>query len=444
MITGHRDVRATLVRLAVPSAAALAGDQLLGIVDTIVIGHFGANALAAITGANTIFVTSALATHGLVQGAGILGAQAIGAGDDRAFGRVTRAALAVPLVLTLVAIALAVWQAETVVRLMVGPLPTAGAGATYLILRMISLVPITFAALAYTVFSAAGDTRFSFNLLLIINAVHIPLLLVLALGIGTGHALGIEGAGISSLCAELVGAGYAISRAARRPQYAFFARPFVDWRLALRVAWLGLPEAIYLTLVVGPDIAIVTMLAPLGAETVAAFRALMIVSDLTWSIPGSLGGAAQTVLGQRFGAHDSAGARDFDRRAIGYGVRLSSIAAVVVAALSWPIAAVITLSPALATLAAGPIALHMLTLPQKGYAMLGIARIRAVGDTRFSMIVGAIASIFVIPGAYIGITRLHLGLYAVPCAWIVTWLFWCLATALRLRRFDWEATHLAV
>jgi len=444
MITGHRDVRATLLRLAVPSAAALAGDQVLGIVDTIAIGHFGADALAAITGANTIFVTSALATHGLVQGAGILGAQAIGAGDDRGFGRVTRAALAVPLVLTLVAIALAVWQAGTVVRLMVGPLPTAGAGATYLILRIISLVPITFAALAYTVFSAAGDTRFSLKLLLIINAVHIPLLLVLALGIGTGHPLGIEGAGISSLCSEVVGAGYAISRAARRPQYAFFARPFVDWKLALRVTWLGLPEAIYLTLVVGPDIAIVTMLAPLGAETVAAFRALMIVSDLTWSIPGSLGAAAQTVLGQRFGARDSAGARDFDRRAIGYGVRLSSIAAVVVAALSWPIAAVITLSPALATLAAGPIALHMLTLPQKGYAMLGIARIRAVGDTRFSMIVGAIASIFVIPGAYIGITRLHLGLYAVPCAWIVTWLFWCLATALRLRRFDWEATHLAL
>jgi len=444
MIAGHRDVRATLVRLAVPIAAALAGDQLLGIVDTIVIGHFGANALAAITGANAIFVTAALATHGMVQGAGILGAQAIGAGDDRAFGRVTRSALAVPLLLTLVAIALALWQAHAVVRLMVGPLPTASAGANYLILRMISLIPITFAALAYTVFSAAGDTRFAFKLLLIINAVHIPLLLVLALGIGTGHPLGIEGAGISSLCAELVGAWYAVSHATRRPHYAFFARPFLDWPLALRIAWLGLPEAVYLTLVVGPDIAIVTILAPLGAETVAAFRALAIVSDLTWSIPGSLGTAAQTVLGQRFGARDSAGARAFDRRAIGYGVRLSSIAAVAVAALSWPIAAVITLSPALATIAAGPIALHMLTLPQKGYAMLGIARIRAVGDTRFSMIVGAIASLVAIPGVYFGVTRLHLGLFAVPCAWIVAWLFWCLATALRLRRFDWEATHLAV
>ncbi len=442
MIADHRDVRATLVRLAAPIAAALAGDQLLGIVDTIVIGRFGPSALAAITGANTIFVTTALAVHGAVQGAGILGAQAIGAGDPRAFGRIARAGLAIPLLLTFGAVGLAFWQAATVVRFLAGPLPTADAGATYLTLRIVSLVPIAFSALAYTVFSAAGDTRFAFKLLLVINAVHIPLLLVLALGVGTGHPLRIEGAGISSLISEIVGAGYVLSRAARRPQFAFFSGPLVDWRLAARVTWLGLPEAVYLVLVVGPDIAIVAMLAPLGAETVAAFRALAIVSDLTWAIPGSLGTAAQTVLGQRFGARDSAGARDFDRRAIGYGVRLSSIIGAGVAAAGWPIAALITLSPALATLACGPIALHMLTLPSKGYAMLGIARIRAAGDTRFSMIVGAIASLFAIPGVYLGITRFHLGLYAVPCAWIVAWLFWCLATALRLRRFDWTATHL--
>ncbi|MGB8265672.1 MAG: MATE family efflux transporter [Candidatus Velthaea sp.] len=444
MIAGHRDVRATLVRLAAPVAAALAGDQLLGIVDTIVIGHFGADALAAITGATTIFVAVALAMHGVVQGAGILCAQAIGANDLRAFGRIARSALVVPLLLSLAAVTVAWWGAEPAIRSLVGPLPTVAAGGAYLFLRIGSLVPIAFSAVAYTIFTAAGDTRFAFKLLLIINAVHIPLLLVLALGLGTQHPLGIEGAGISSLVSELVGAGYVVSRALRRPQFQFFAAPLVDWPLVLRSTLLGVPEAVYLFLVMAPDIAIVAMLAPLGAETVAAFRALMIVSDLTWAIPGSLGMAAQTVIGQLFGARDPAGARDFDRRAIGYGVRLSGFTAVIVAAASWPIAAAITLSPALASIAFAPIALHMLSLPLKGYAMLGIARIRAAGDTRFSMIAGIIAAGFVIPGVYVGVTHLHMGLYAVPCAWILAWLFWCLATALRLHRFDWEATHLAV
>ena len=80
----------------------------------------------------------------------------------------------------------------------------------------------------------------------------------------------------------------------------------------------------------------------------------------------------------------------------------------------------------------------MLTLPLKGYAMLGIARVRAAGDTRFSMLVGALASAVDIPGTWFAVHVLHAGLFAVPLAWIVAWLVWCGATALRLRRFDWD------
>ena len=52
-----------------------------------------------------------------------------------------------------------------------------------------------------------------------------------------------------------------------------------------------------------------------GTETVAAFRALSLVSDATWSLPGALGDASEIVLGQRIGARDYAGARAFRRDA---------------------------------------------------------------------------------------------------------------------------------
>jgi len=328
-------------------------------------------------------------------------------------------------------------------RALVGPLPTVHAGAWYLILRCFSIVPVIISGIAYTVFGAAGDTRFGFKLLVWINVVHIPLLLVLALGWGTHHPLGIAGAGISSLFAEIIGAVYSVTTAWRRPQYRIFAARDVDLRLAIRIFWLGLPEAVYLFLVVAPDIAVVAILAPFGAETVAAFRVLAIVSDITWAVPGSLGSAAQTIIGQRFGANDLAGARVFDRGALRYGVALSAGGGIAVAALAWPIAFVCTLDARLASLAAAPLALHMLTLPLKGYAMVGIARVRAAGDTRFSMLVGIIASAIDIPGTWFAAQVLHAGLFAVPLAWIVAWLFWCAATALRLRRFDWNAAHLA-
>lgn len=443
MIVDHRDVRRALARLAVPNGASILGDQLLGIVDTIVIGTFGAPALAAVTGATSIFIALVLGMHGFSQGPGILGAQAIGAKDSERFGAIVRAAIVLPVLLGF-AIALAsIWLAHPLMAALLGKLPTSGAGATYLVLRCMSLVPIAFSSIAYVAFGAAGNTRFGLKLLGVINAIHIPLVLVLALGVGTHRPLGIAGAGISSLLAEIIGAAYAVSAAIRRPHMHIFDRFHFDLGLARRCAKLGWPEAVYLFLVVAPDIAIVAILAPLGAGTVASFRALVIVSDATWAIPGSLGNAIQTVLGQRFGAGDIAGARAFERRAIRYAVSVCAFGGAVIAVFAWPIAALCTLNPALATLAAVPLAVHMTTLPLKGYAMAGIARIRAAGDTRFSMIVGVIASVIVIPGVYVCVDLLHFGLFAIPASWIIAWLFWCGATALRLHRFAWNTAQLS-
>lgn len=443
MIADHQRLGRTLARLAIPTFAAIVGDQLLGIADTIVIGTLGAQALAAITAATAVFVVMVLALHGITQGAGILGAQAIGSGDTDRFGRIIRAAFVLPAFLA-VAIAIgAVWLAKPAMLALVGPLPTVAAGAVYLTLRCCALLPSVVSGLAYTAFGAAGDTRLGFQLLVCINAVHLPLLLVLALGWGTHHPLGLIGAGISSLCAETAGSIYAAVAAWRRREFRIFARRSIDVRLAVRVFWLGLPEAVYFFLIVAPDIAIVAILAPLGAEAVAAFRVLAIVSDLTWAVPGSLGSAAQTVIGQRFGAGDIPGARAFERGALRYGVTLSSGTGVIVAALAWPIAYACTLDATLASLAAAPLAVHMLTMPLKGYATLGGARVRAAGDTRFSMYVGIAASAIVIPGTWFAVQMLHGGLFAVAFAWIAAWLFWAAATAVRLARFDWNAAQLA-
>lgn len=443
MIVDHRDVRRALAKLAVPNGASILGDQLLGIVDTIVIGSLGAPALAAITGATSIFIALVLGMHGFSQGSGILAAQSVGAKEDVRFGAIVRAALVLPVALSALIAFASIGLAHPAMNALLGTLPTRGAGADYLILRCFSLIPIAVSSVAYTAFAAAGDMRFGLKLLAIINAIHIPLVLVLALGIGTHHPVGIVGAGASSLMSEVIGALYALSAAYRRRSMHIFDRFHFDLRLAWRCAQLGWPEAIYLFLVVAPDIAIVAILAPLGAGTVASFRALVIVTDATWAIPGSLGSAIQTILGQRFGAGDIAGARAFEARAIRYAVGICTIGGAFIALFAWPIAALCTLNASLASLAAVPLAVHMLTLPLKGYAMAGIARIRAAGDTRFSMIVGTIASVIVIPGVYFCVNVLHIGLFAIPASWITAWLFWSAATAIRLNRFDWKTARIA-
>jgi Na+-driven multidrug efflux pump len=184
--------------------------------------------------------------------------------------------------------------------------------------------------------------------------------------------------------------------------------------------------------------AIVSMLAPLGATLVAGFRALNIVSDLTFVVPGPLQSATQTIIGQRLGAGDPSGAVRFLHRALRTTAIVTSATGVIVALLGWPLAYLFTLNASVASAAALPLALHMLTMPIKGYAMVALSPVRAAGDTMFSMFVGIACGAIVLPIAWACIELLHIGLYAVPIAWIAAWSVRALLTARKLRGGEWQ------
>ncbi|MBV8721589.1 MAG: MATE family efflux transporter [Candidatus Eremiobacteraeota bacterium] len=444
MVVDHENVGAAFRRLSVPVAVQMLGDQLLGIVDTIAIGTLGIVALAGATAASTIFLAIAFGVTGLLTGLSIIAAQRIGARDVDGFSRTVRAGALAPVLIGAGFFALSVPYATSSIHALVGPLTSAGAAGTYLTLRCASLVPMMISGALIVGLGAAGNRIMGIWVLLVVNAVHIPLVLVLALGWGTHHPFGIEGAGVSSLLSETIAAIFAIVYVAKRPEYGIFeqrhpepvkGRPILP--LAFECFKLGLPEAVFLLGVMLPDVFIVAMLAPLGPTIVAAFRALNVVSDLTFVIPSPLQSAAQTVIGQRLGARDPAGAEWFLAQAQRVGLIVTTVAGVVAAALAWPLAYVFTLNAAVASIAALPLALHMVTLPIKGWAMISMAPIRASGDTGFSMMVGIVCSLLVIPFAWFGIERLHVGLYSVGMGWILAWSARALLTQLKLREGAW-------
>jgi putative MATE family efflux protein len=439
----HRDAGAALRRLATPNALALVGDQLLGIVDTIAIGALGTAALAGITGAVGVFMVLGIGLFAFGSGVRIAGAQAIGAGESARFGAIVRAAVVVPL-----AIALFVALTSTVAArpLMHALLPAGApldASAHYLILRCACLIPMVCSGMLAVAFATAGESKPTLHLLLVINAVHVPLVFVLALGVLTHHAFGLTGAGLSSLIAELVGLAYMVRVTLQRPDLRIFASRAVDRRLVALTASVSWPEFVFLTLQIAPEPLTIGLLAPYGTETVAAFRALSLVSDLTWALPGSLGDAAEIVLGQRIGARDYAGGTAFQRDATRYGVLICLGVGALVAGLAWPLAAVCTLSPALASLAAWPLAAHVgVTLPLKGYAMTVLAPIRGAGDTRFVMVMGIATTAVAVAGIWTGIRLLHVGLWAVPFGWTAAWLVRGALTTVRLNGGDWRRRQL--
>ncbi len=442
VIVDHRNVPAALWRLGAPNALALVADQFLGIADTIVVGALGTAALAGISAATSIFIILAIGLWAFPSAARIMEAQALGSGDVAAFGRIVRSSLVTPVLIAIVVAVASLFAAEPTMKLMLGGIPIRGAAAHYLILRCISLIPITIGSQAIAAFGAAGDARLAPRALFLINIVHIPMLVVLALGVGTHVPLGLFGAGLSSLLSECVGAIYCIIVTMRRPQYRILEELDIDFNLCRASTLLALPEFVMLVLLLVPDALTVAFLAPLGAVAVAAFRAFTVVTDITWAVPGAFGDSMQIIIGQRLGAGDTQGAQDFLSQATRLAVLTGTIVGAVFALLAWPLTALVTLSPMLANVAALPLALHLTTLPIKSYAIAVLSPIRAAGDTRFSMWTGII-------GAFVAVTIvallthvLQFGLYAIGIAWIASWSVRSLITALRLRRGDWKTRRM--
>jgi putative MATE family efflux protein len=441
----HRDAGAAIRRLATPNALALVGDQLLGIVDTIAIGSLGTAALAGITGAAGVFMVLGIGLFAFGTGLRIVGAQAIGAGQSERFGSIVRSAIVAPLAIAVAAALAAIPGAHPLLQAILPRGAPLDASAHYLTLRALCLIPMVLSGMLIMAFATAGDSRLALRVLIVINTIHVPLVFVLALGVGTHHPFGLTGAGISSLIAEAVGLAYAVNETRRRPELRIFASWRVDRELMRATTSLSWPEFVFLTLQIAPEPVTIGLLAPYGTDAVAAFRALSLVSDVTWSLPGSLGDAAEIIVGQRIGARDYVGAKTFLRAALRIAWRVCGGVGALVALLAWPLAALCTLNPALATVAALPLAFHVgLTLPLKGWAMTILAPIRASGDTRFVMVMGIGMTAIAIAGIAIGIRTLHLGLWAVPLAWTIAWTFRGIVTMLRLRTGNWERRRLAV
>src|SRR5581483_6815103 len=185
------------------------------------------------------------------SGLKIVGGQAIGARRSERFGALVRAAAVAPLAIALAAALASLAAGRPVLAALLAAGVPLHAAAHYLALRSFCLPPMVCSGLLIVAFATAGDTRLGLRVLLVINAVHVPL--VFALRLGTHHPFGLAGAGASSLISEIVGLAYALEATRRRPELGVFRSASLDWALVRLTAWLSWPEFVFLVLQIAPE-----------------------------------------------------------------------------------------------------------------------------------------------------------------------------------------------
>ena len=321
---GHGD-RRTVFRMAWPAIVENSLHTLLGIVDTIIVGQFGAVALAAVgAGIQWLFLSLSI-LFGLMMGAIVLVAWAIGAGDPESAARAARQSMLLAGglgVLYLVLGVLGVLGAEGAVRILGADEQVVAVGGRFLRIISYCAVLTTLTIGASSLLRAAGDTRTPMISTAVANVVNAVAAYLLVFGVAGLPQMGVDGSGWGTNIARAVGFAIVIRAIARHP--VLRVTLFGDWRpvdrVIRRIIDFGSPAVLEQVLMMGSFMVYAVIALQLGTTTFAAQRVTF--NALTISILPAFGFAiaVTTLCGQYLGA----GRHDLADRSTWVGVQLAA------------------------------------------------------------------------------------------------------------------------
>ncbi|HHC30046.1 MAG TPA: MATE family efflux transporter [Rhodobacterales bacterium] len=325
--TGH--VRAHLV-LGLPLIASHIAQMAIGLTDTVMLGWYDVEALAALVLANTFFMVLFLFGSGFAFAVMPLVASAAEQGDETRIRRVTRMGLWASVGFGLVVLP-ALWFSGPLLRLL-GQEPDLAAGAQdYLRVQGWGIIAALMVMVLKSYLSALERTRVQLIVVIVAALANVGVNWVLIFGNLGAPELGIRGAAIASLIVQLISVGaLALYGVWSFPSHALFHRLWrPDWEVLREVTRMGLQVGLAVLAEVGLFSFTGLLVGLLGTAALAAHGIALQLASIAFMVPLGLSNAATVRAGRAFGRGDKAALRAGAGAAFSIGLGAASLAAIV-------------------------------------------------------------------------------------------------------------------
>lgn len=304
-MTYPQHMRAVLV-LGLPLIGGHLAQLSIGLTDTVMLGRYGAEELAALTLATALFFVLFLMGSGFAWAIMPMVAQFHANGDAVGIRRATRMGLWLSVLFFACAFPL-LWYSGAIL-LALGQSPQVAADAAlYLRIAGMGMLPALLVMVLKSYLAGLELTR-------------VVLLVTLAAAVANGlgnYALifgnwgapemGITGAAIASILSQIVallGVGFYVYRT--RPEHALFTRLWKpDWEMFVRVFWLGAPIGLTTLAEVGLFEATAIMMGWLGTIPLAAHGIALQTAAATFMVHLGFANAATVRAGNAYGRRDA-------------------------------------------------------------------------------------------------------------------------------------------
>ncbi len=376
-----------LVDLAIPVVTVQVGLMIMGVVDTIMVGHVSAADLAAVALGNLYFMSTAIVAMGILFSLDPLVAQAVGAGDRHGVARGVQRGLLGALVLGTLCAAV-MFPAGSVLSFARQPDDVVPIASGYVRAALPGIYPFLAFIVFRQILQAMGRLKPIVITVVLANLVNLFLNWVLVFGHLGAPPMGAVGTGWASTLSRLfMVAALAVVAGPVLAPYLRERRPEVlHLRPALRMLRLGVPIGIQLSLEYWAFAATSLLMGLISTVALAGHQVAINMAALTFMVPLGIGQACGVLVGRAVGAEDS----DRARRAAGSGLWLSTafmtLTAVMFFTLPELLASIYTSDAAVLALAASLLPLAGVFQVADGLQVVASGALRGIGDTRAPMI----------------------------------------------------------
>jgi MATE family multidrug resistance protein len=379
-----------MLRLAVPVVVVQVGMMLMGVVDTVMVGHLQGSSLglAAVALGHLYFFGIAVFGMGTLMVLDPVVAQAVGARDEDAVARgIQRGVLlAVILAIPSIGVLLVAQPALVFARQPAEVVPLA---AAYILRLAPGVLPFFLFIVFRQSLQALRRTAPIVISIVIANLVNGGLNWLWIFGHGPVHPMGVLGSAWATTVSRWVLAGLLVALAWRdlRPRLRRRLAEVWDPAPLGRMLRLGLPIGFQYVLEFGAFALVALMMGWLGTRQMAGHQVAINLASLTFMVPLGVGDAASVLVGHAVGRADPVGARSSARAALLCGAGFMSCTALLFLGLPHGLARLYTVDPGVVAVAAALIPLAGVFQVFDGLQVVAGGILRGLGETRVAMMV---------------------------------------------------------
>ncbi|SPJ27567.1 MATE family efflux transporter [Falsiruegeria mediterranea] len=277
----------------------------IGLTDTVMLGWYGVEELAAVTLAGSYFFILFMVGGGLAMAIMPLVAASDAQGDDTSIRRVTRMGLWQTAMFGLMAMGM-LWWSEPILLLLGQKPDVAGLAAEYLRVAGWGMFPALWVMVLKSYLAGLERTQIVLWITVLAAIVNAIGNYALIFGNWGAPELGIIGAGIASVVTQVVSLIAVIVYALKvLPQHALFQRFWrPDWEMFGRVYKIGVPIGLTNLSEVSMFGASAMMMGWLGTVPLAAHGIAVQLASATFMVHLGLSSAATIRAGNAFGRQD--------------------------------------------------------------------------------------------------------------------------------------------